>query len=419
MLLPEEVDYVIYHGGCCDGFASALAPYIYFKNSGKTITYYPASFNKPPPNISGKNVLICDFSYKKNDILKMIVSANKLLIIDHHIGAKQELVDISDDNKIFDMDHSGAYLTWRYFFPSEEVPMLIRHVEDRDIWKFVVPNTKEVSAYMFCCVPFEFEEYAKLLDPKQLEAIIPVGAGMLKQSEYYVKSASATVKFIELDNKYYLVAHCNYPILKSEIGHELLTKYANCNFSCVYNVDCSDSWVSLRSDETRTDVCMIAKRFGGGGHRNASGITVYNSTELPTRLLDNNLTYNSLKNLHILNDFCVQLCCSNNMRQVSKYLLQERVVENVVSDGSTTSRPVQEACSILRNKTSDKTVYYNFNVSMVWCQNDLHGRYVVCHWTDKITNASVVLQMMNLSVDSVNDLHVFNDERILTFIHNT
>lgn len=68
-LKPDEVDYVIYHGGCADGFGAAFAAWKFFteKYPEKKLIYYPAAIGSlPPNNLVNKNILICDYSYKKN-----------------------------------------------------------------------------------------------------------------------------------------------------------------------------------------------------------------------------------------------------------------------------------------------------------------------------------------------------------------
>ena len=96
---------------------------------------------------------------------------NKLLIIDHHKSAERELSDIPDNLKIFDMNHSGAMLTWFYFYPNVESPLLIKYIEDRDIWTKALPNTDDFHSW-FCTVPREFEEYNKYLDDDLLTSMI-------------------------------------------------------------------------------------------------------------------------------------------------------------------------------------------------------------------------------------------------------
>ena len=60
---------IIYHKNCNDGFGSALVAWLKFKDDAE---YFPASHYSQPPDVTGKNVYICDFSYSKNILLNMI-----------------------------------------------------------------------------------------------------------------------------------------------------------------------------------------------------------------------------------------------------------------------------------------------------------------------------------------------------------
>src|SRR5438132_799025 len=94
ILQPDEVNFVIYHHPCSDGTGSAFVAWKYLsqKFPEKNITYCPMQIGALPPNgLEGKNVLICDYSYKKDILLDLIKKVNKLLIIDHHISAKNDL----------------------------------------------------------------------------------------------------------------------------------------------------------------------------------------------------------------------------------------------------------------------------------------------------------------------------------------
>jgi oligoribonuclease NrnB/cAMP/cGMP phosphodiesterase (DHH superfamily) len=276
-LLPEEVDCVIYHAPCSDGLTSALTAYLFFKDSGKKIEYYGESHGNDPPNVVGKNVLICDFSYKKNILDKMIGEAKNLLVIDHHISAKNELSELHDDYKIFDMNHSGAVLTWNYFYPDKEAPLLYKYVEDRDIWKKEMPNTDAFVSW-FYNLEQTFEIYEKYLDDELLlKNINDKGLSYIELNNIYIKdiASHAVPIFTKINKKYHFVSYINSNMLKSDIGHEIFKIYPNCSFSAVYNIaKYNRTFYSLRSTNDHEDVSQIAKCFGGGGHRNASGLTL-------------------------------------------------------------------------------------------------------------------------------------------------
>jgi uncharacterized protein len=67
----------------------------------------PVRFNK----VSRKKIIFCDWA-PPPDVLEQVVSEIKIL--DHHKTAQQALQ--SKPYAIFDMEKSGAGLTWEYFF---------------------------------------------------------------------------------------------------------------------------------------------------------------------------------------------------------------------------------------------------------------------------------------------------------------
>lgn len=387
-LKKDKIDIVIYHGGCSDGFGSALASYIYFEKSdgknidGNTVEYFQGVYGQPPPNVKNKNVLICDFSYDKKTTDKLISDSNSLLIIDHHKTAKKTLRTIPQKNKHFDMNHSGASLTWGYFFPNDPLPLFIRYIEDNDIWLKRMENTDAFCNYYYG-LPQEFPVYKELLDEATITERIPIAIAMHKQNEVYIKQAltQATMKFYKFGGEYYMVASCNTSVLKSEIGNKLLSKYPYCDFSAVYSLRDNMTYYSLRSDDTRLDVTKIASKFGGGGHRNASGMTSENSIEIGGKVIDSDITYKFLESDCIEirdNEYFVRCATNFNVHMMGKYLLQTITYEQIEGgydnkkseddkdDDELTKeeflakyRMVQKCCTIIRNKRSNPN-YYKF-----------------------------------------------------------
>ncbi len=125
----------IYHGNCADGFGAAWT----VRKALGEIEFYAASYQEPPPDVTGKDVVMVDFSYKRQVLLEMSEKARSILILDHHKTAAEDLVDLPE-NVIakFDMSRSGAMLAWDHFFPGESPPPLLLHIEDRDLWRFAL-----------------------------------------------------------------------------------------------------------------------------------------------------------------------------------------------------------------------------------------------------------------------------------------
>lgn len=150
---PGSVDLVIYHANCTDGFGAA---YSAWKLLGDRAEYYAAKHGNQPPDVKDKNVVILDFSYDNATTKRLIADSKNLLVIDHHKSAMVELHDVSCTR--FDMNHSGAMLSWKFFHPGKEAPRLVKFIEDRDLWKWEIPYSREFAA-AFDMVKFEFEEF--------------------------------------------------------------------------------------------------------------------------------------------------------------------------------------------------------------------------------------------------------------------
>ena len=262
MIEPSSVNCVIYHADCTDGFGAA---YSAWKQLGNRAEYYACKHGTPPPDVKGKNVVILDFSYGNEMTKKMIEEANSLLVIDHHKSAMVELHDIS--NTHFDMTKSGAILSWEFFHPGKEPPKFIRYIQDRDLWTWELEYSKEFSA-AFDMVPFEFEEFEKFEDDSVFDDACKRGSYILAYSKTVVKKVCEKASSRNLDGKDVLVVNASHWM--SEIGSRLAP---DCDFAMIWYWDheSKETKVSLRAFHDTVDVSEIAKRFGGGGHKKASG----------------------------------------------------------------------------------------------------------------------------------------------------
>lgn len=137
---------VIYHANCTDGFGAALAVLCHLNERGRlgSAEFIPMHYKDPVPDVAGCDVYIVDFSFPRDVLLEMKEKATSIIVIDHHKTAKDELADL--DFCIFDMSKSGCVLTWEYLFPHLEVPDLLLYLQDRDLWQWCLPDSREISA---------------------------------------------------------------------------------------------------------------------------------------------------------------------------------------------------------------------------------------------------------------------------------
>ncbi len=262
MIEPTKIDFVIYHANCTDGFGAAYAAW---KCLGNKAQYFAAKHGDAPPDVAGKNVAILDFSYDNATTKEMIKVADNLIVIDHHKSAVVELHDIS--NAVFDMNHSGAMLAWKYFHPGKDAPKFIEYIEDRDLWKWELPYSKEFSA-AFDMVPFDFEEFETFEDDSVFDDAVKRGSYILAYSKTVIKKVCENAVERNYDGKKVLVVNASHWM--SEIGSHLSP---NCDFAMIwfYDHEANCTKVSMRSFHDYIDVSEIAKKHGGGGHKKAAG----------------------------------------------------------------------------------------------------------------------------------------------------
>lgn len=263
----------LYHGNCLDGAAAAWVVENQVKGN---VTCVPSYYGNEPnyEQLKDKVVYIVDFSFP-NDILEKIESISKVMIlIDHHKTAEEQIKSFVPKKEtteiIFDMNMSGATLTWDYFKPDEEPPLHIQYVEDRDLWRFNFEATKAYTAYLYSCGA-NVETYSVAV-MTNYESAIEMGGLLIKDAS---KRAAGVVKKAVLidvtfkgENYKIPLANCP-PDLASEVGHELC-KYYGAPFSITYNDIPNRRIFSLRGDGT-FDVSEFAKFKGGGGHHDAAG----------------------------------------------------------------------------------------------------------------------------------------------------
>jgi oligoribonuclease NrnB/cAMP/cGMP phosphodiesterase (DHH superfamily) len=258
---------VIYHGDCFDGFTAAWACW---RTLGDSAEYMPMGYGTVPnlAQFDGRNVYIVDFSFARPVILELKERARSLLVLDHHKTAEADLAGL--DFCVFDMSRSGAGIAWDIVSQTPR-PWLIDYVEDRDLWRFALPHSKEVNARIGV-EPQAFENWDRLAD-MSIDRAREEGSGALLQIDAYVRAMVPQAAICVLGG--HTVPVVNAPFVStSELVGELATKNDGLPFAAGFFIRSDGkAQYSLRS-RGDFDVSTVAKQFGGGGHRNAAGFTV-------------------------------------------------------------------------------------------------------------------------------------------------
>jgi oligoribonuclease NrnB/cAMP/cGMP phosphodiesterase (DHH superfamily) len=182
---------------------------------------------------------------------------------------------------------SGCELTWEYFFPEREMPRAVKLIGDFDTWRW---EFKDETA--------EFCEGLRAEDLSHTSALwkrllwVPTKNPAASVSDNTMEQISTGIAGIRENGrivmKYrdnFCIDYCDTYGFETEFeGHKCfavnLYKFGSLAFGTliqVYDIcisfafDGSKYTVGLYTAKEDLDVSAIAKKYGGGGHRQAAG----------------------------------------------------------------------------------------------------------------------------------------------------
>lgn len=294
----------IYHANCADGFTAA---WVVRRALGiANVEFYPGVYGETPPDVAGRDVILVDFSYKRDVLVEMARRANTIVILDHHKTARDDLDGLPPPvgygangiqdvtagydadamltwarvcngpalHALFDMARSGAGLAWDFFFPGAPRPNLVAYVEDRDLWKFELKGSREVSQYIFSN-PYQFPAWDFIADAMRNEDGIrhAIALGAAIETKHFKDIHELLAKA----RRRMVIAGVDVPVanlpptMTSDAGHIMALGEP---FAACYMDTALGRVFSLRSADNGFDVSAIAARYGGGGHARAAGFTM-------------------------------------------------------------------------------------------------------------------------------------------------
>lgn len=272
---------VIYHAQCSDGFGSAYAAW---KKFGDMASYVPLKTQvELPAGLTNKELYILDYSFDKPTLEKLRTENKSVVVIDHHKTAMEAVTAFPEN--VFDLEHSGAVLSWQYFHPDTDIPELLKYVEDHDLWKFALPQNREFNSSLKQ-QPNTFEAWdeliTKLKDDDFRKNFIERGEVISKFEDSLVENL-LTYKERVLFEGHEVWALNVSRTYRSILGHHLASlneAEGGIALGIVYYRNLGAVHVSLRSNGD-VDVSALAEKYGGGGHKNAASLRVDSFTELP------------------------------------------------------------------------------------------------------------------------------------------
>lgn len=268
------VPLVLYHANCNDGFTAAWVAWRHFNGQ---IESAPAQYEDPIPDVTGRVVYVVDFSWPRKQLEEMHRAAHRLVVLDHHKTAEDELKGLS--YCIFDKSMAGSLLTWRYFAQrrykktkkKQRRPIIVNYASDHDMWQFALPHSKAVRAWLdsFKRTFQTWNQLNNSLD-KEFDSVVREGRAIQRYRDNEVRKAASHTSLVVIGG--HRVKITNATSLQSEIGHEL-AKDMPFGATFFYGSDGKYRYSLRASEESTVDVSAIAKQYGGGGHVKAAGFS--------------------------------------------------------------------------------------------------------------------------------------------------
>lgn len=281
---------VLYHNDT-DGFCSA---WVASRKLPAVTQYRAVQYGDPIPpaaETAEREVFVLDFAWPAEELVQLKASCKNLVVIDHHATSREAVLAVGG---IWDKEHAGCYLAWEYFNPSHpedaEPPVLVEYVQDRDLWRFDLPESQAVNAVAGSLKASfaDWQALARELDNGFADEVALRGNAILDFQDRLIERMSKDAQEV-----YFLPPHlpknraifsphraafsslpiwddgeavlaANATVLQSELGQVLATGRA---FSITWAYRSRQFTVNLRSADDGMDVSEIAKAFGGGGHR--------------------------------------------------------------------------------------------------------------------------------------------------------
>lgn len=263
----------LYHKHCMDGKGAAAVVHRKHNN----VRAYPVQYNEELPEelrdfkaFEGSTVYIVDFSFPI-DLMKQIVDqSHKTIWIDHHktsLAMFDELTGYSSKLSSHHLlEESGASLASVVLLAGQKPSPIISYIRDRDLWKWELPFSREVSAALAKRFPDDNFRGLLELDPRDL-----IGEGKRLYEKTRADAAKNARRAFDVNFHGIPAKMVNTCTLISDTGEYILDNM-DVNLAIMFWRE-PDKWIySLRS-KGDVDASVLAKYHGGGGHAQAAGLS--------------------------------------------------------------------------------------------------------------------------------------------------
>lgn len=267
---------ILYHGGCPDGFSGAYAAW---KKFGAEAEYVPLRHQKPvPEGLAGAHLYFIDFCYPQKEMDALVQSAASVTVLDHHEGVQE--VTERMPAFVYDASRSGATIAWSFFHPETEVPLMLQYVEDGDLYRFALPHSRALLAYLYSN-PFEFEVWDTLVrdvaDEEKRKNMVARGEIFKEHADALIRQLAERAKLVRFEG-YEVYFSPSIGAFSSDLANKLAREKPPLALAAQARPD--GLRVSLRGDGS-VNVADIAQKYGGNGHPNSAAFSLAWGAPLP------------------------------------------------------------------------------------------------------------------------------------------
>jgi hypothetical protein len=270
---------IISHSGCIDG---SVATWIIFDSLPRTCNvkifyakHRDLSLDVPYDEdyFTDKHIYILDYMYPA-EVLKRLKFVT-LTIIDHHESSIADIEQMKQMPNVyitFDTEYCASMLAWKLVNVDIDEPWFLRHVNDRDTGKFLLPNTRAVTNVMFHENIRSFSEFRGMvkMGPAKIRKFIERGKLYETANQTHLHKCRRMARYRTIDQ------HTVALIPTGLFSTDLTTVNINADYIFCWHYDIDDDLliVRMRTNQENINLAKIAENFTnikqGGGHRKAA-----------------------------------------------------------------------------------------------------------------------------------------------------
>lgn len=277
---------IIYHSADLDGFCSGAIAKMKFPD-GELVGYdYNKPFDFGMIPLDDCQVFMIDVSMSMTDMKKISdLTHGRFTWIDHHISAINDYNEkTAADGEVpciafTNIKKAACELAWEYFFPEEEMPEGIHLLGEYDTWRNedLARWEEEILPFQYGCRlafygPMDIcKAFLGLSDPDYIEAVKSIGDNILAYQTQQNRIACGSAFEMVFEG---LPAVCCNIGGANSIAFDSVYDPSRHKLMIPFKFDGSEWRASLYTTHDDVDCSEIAKKYGGGGHRKASGFRV-------------------------------------------------------------------------------------------------------------------------------------------------